>query len=585
MKRIAWMLILWSPLYASAAVPEFAITTTADPSPKPNQIHPYSRYRSLGGQSYAVEDDSLKATVKALGNDQWELQIVAKRDLAGVIFPWQTQRQGLGDLSKEIFYYPTYLGWSRKASAYNEEGIWRGDIYPGGCFAPLVVLADDARALIAAAINWPPKKVIPLQGAERVILRYDQTIPAGSSAVYRALIAQVSGDPARHVLPWQAALDRYREWLDAHQSPPSYPNWMWPGEGYLAIELSNVPRFNIATIEALWNRWKSVFPWIIFWAQQCPYSNVAQSCSFLTQTMDPRFLPALPDFARQVTAAGYHVGYYTIPYVGPHDRSSDWILLDDPRGLQFLKSYFAEGRRQYANSFYVDTLGGRYWGDPQVMLRLFQTGDIPPETLSERVMDIYPLPALVSGSLVSGPVICGAPEKAPEDFNVTTFPRFGRYLLGDRLIYEGQSNNDGIFWGDKPRWLSNPYNCNYPAYCSTQGRCNNGTEREAFLLGAKLDAITPETSSLLPQIFSEHQRVHWWDRRPVYLDTKGLDLSAIPPNSLVDVRRFRDKNGIDLLAVYNGQSLDGLHVGLDGRTVQIPTRILSIVDLGPGQGE
>ena len=187
--------------------------------------------------------------------------------------------------------------------------------------------------------------------------------------------------------------------------------------------------------------------------------------------------------------------------------------------------------------------------------------------------------------------MCGAPGKRPEEWPITIHAAFGRYLMRDRLIYSGSSNSDWSFWGSWKPWRNlDPAvygRCNYEAYCTTTGLCDHGTEREAFLLGTKIETSWASyagggwggVNPFLNRIVALRREVRWWDRRPVYNDTKGLNLAAIPSSAKVEVRRFIDRDGVDLLAIWNGTGTAGLSLVLGGRTVGIPSQELSILDL------
>jgi len=142
----------------------------------------------------------------------------------------------------------------------------------------------------------------------------------------------------------------------------------------------------------------------------------------------------------------------------------------------------------------------------------------------------------------------------------TTFPSFGRYLLDDRILFLGESNGAGRWWG--------------PA-------ADYWTERQAFLLGAKFDVIHPtedgtpegpEDRALVAAI-AARDRSKWWERDPVYLDRRGLQ--DIPPD--VDVRRYRGRQGETLLVVDNWKARSNVQVTVDGHVTALPADRLAIV--------
>jgi hypothetical protein len=105
-------------------------------------------------------------------------------------------------------------------------------------------------------------------------------------------------------------------------------------------------------------------------------------------------------------------------------------------------------------------------------------------------------------------------------------------------------------------------------------------ERQAFLLGAKLDAMRVavsydrphEPNPELARIVALRREAGWWRRRPVYMDRLGV---AGAPDG-VDVRRFRGSAGEDLLVADNPGRRAGVTVRLDGRTVALDAEPLSI---------
>ena len=212
-------------------------------------------------------------------------------------------------------------------------------------------------------------------------------------------------------------------------------------------------------------------------------------------------------------------------------------------------------------------------GDPAVILDLFRRRVIPTDAMTEGVVDIYPMPGLVSGALAGG-YICGAPHKTPQTQNIATFPAFVRYLLNDRLVYWGLSNDDYQLWGQ------GMYSrCNYASYC-VNGLCRNGIERQILLTGARIEMYPPNGNAILDAIVAERQRVNWWPRQPRYLATRRLNLTTIPASSQVEVANFQDKNGASLLAISNPNVVSGLSFTANGVTVAVPTQKVAIIDRG-----
>jgi hypothetical protein len=298
--------------------------------------------------------------------------------------------------------------------------------------------------------------------------------------------------------------------------------------------------------------------------------------------MNGRYQPDLISFVGSVVAGNqYRAGYYSAPYygTGPTDHAR---MLDTQSGLDWLTNWLVTNQNLGANSYYIDTLAREYYGDPATVMALFQSGRIPGEALLEGVVDIYPAAGLVSGALVGDR--CGAPQKTPENSTTTMFPRFGRYLLGDRLMYSGESNTDWRFWGAAKWWQLTTdggmnSTCGYTAYCNANGPCEYWTETQSFLLGTKLDVMHPANDPVLDAINQERRRVNWWSRRPAYLDTKGLDLTRVPQNSRVELRRFQDANGVQLIAISNPGLVAGLTFGFNNMTFSIPAQTVAVMEI------
>jgi len=110
------------------------------------------------------------------------------------------------------------------------------------------------------------------------------------------------------------------------------------------------------------------------------------------------------------------------------------------------------------------------------------------------------------------------------------------------------------------------------------GRVRALAEREAFLLGARIEGVRPAGNPVLARIAELRKEARWWQRRPVYLDTRGLDLSGLPPAARIEVRRFEDRSGRTLFAIYNGSRARGARFRLDGSPVEIPAEEFSVVE-------
>lgn len=588
-----------APASAASAVPEFSVITSS------GTFQAYSSYTAIGGGKYTVSDSTLDAMVTDLGNNFWQLSVTPKTTLTSVRFPWMSNRDPLGsDISDDVYYYPYQLGIGQKASYQNngENDYFGGPLYPGALSAPVVVIADNTNAKIVAATNWPPKAVSPYYGSEKMFLMYDRDpVPAGQTTTYKALIATVTGgNPAAGLVPWQMAMDKYRAWLDSAVGSVSYPSWMWSGEGIFNVQAQWQTAFNPNFSETALNNSflpvKDLYPWVVIWGQMSPSFgdccgvNPANQKYYSTlPSMDNRFNPGLPNWVKSTVANGHHVAFYSAPYYGPYGDGTS-RLLDTPSGQSWFNNYNSANAGYGANSYYFDTFARSYWGDPGTILNQFANGTISKDSLVEGSVDVYPVPSLVSGALTTD-TFCGAPYRNPQNANNssnngrTSFPRFVRYLLGDRLMYGFYSNADWQFWGAGTWASEGQAACGYAnsfktGWCDTNGPCDHGSERLAFLLGTKLDFVNGNNNSVVDALISEHKRVNWWSRKPRYLDSKGLDLTGIPANSKVEASRFIDANGATLIAVTNPKAETGVSVKFNDQTLNVTSDYLHLFDLG-----
>jgi len=530
--------------------------------------------------SWNVEVPEFGATVRRVADAEWELQLAAHQDLAEVWFPWvKAPLDAATDPARAVVYLPALLGVAMRSSEALAIGL--GTLsYPGECFAPLLVVGDERGALIAAATNWPPRRVAPGFGAEGLSLRY-RSMPRATKRTYRALVVRATGDPEVGRPAWTVALDSYRSWLAAEMrsaglAPLRTPDWLATADGWIDVQLQNLNRFDAAALARQWDRFGATLGWMQFWGQMSDYAGARTSAptpiSFRAATtgccldvigMHSRYEPSLVALARRIASTG-RVGFYSRP-------RSPYTRLDAPAGsseLGFLTGWLDQNRTGYgANAFYVDVLGHRDFGEPLAVAQIVRDR-LPPGTVIEYPVDIYPAAFLASGSLSGGSWNGNAArdlDLADPAFRRTTFPRFGRYLLGERPMFLGEANGDHKFWG-----RSHGY----------EG------ERLAFLLGAKLDAIhvaeegaPDKLDRAVELIVRTRKNVGWWGRDPVYLDRR--DVAHLPPG--IDARVFRGSRGERLVAIDNWQQLAGRSFELAGRRIDVPADPLSIlvVDASP----
>ena len=281
-------------------------------------------------------------------------------------------------------------------------------------------------------------------------------------------------------------------------------------------------------------------------------------CCLPSPEMHQRYLPELPRFIQNLRAQGTRAGLYVRPRDSYREQRLDnSALRDGQTDLGFLLEWVRLNREEYGtDAVYIDTFGNYYSGEPLFVAKLFGS-EFSADTVIEGVVDIYPCAYLLSG-MVGGPQ--HRLDRLGTGDKWMPYPRFGRYLLNDRVIFIGESNGDWDHWG-RPHdyWV----------------------ERQAFLLGAKLDVMHPaedparrlgQMNRALERILAEWDRVSWWRRKPVYLDRAGI--RDVPPG--IDVRRFQDKDGETLLVIDNWQRRTDLSFRYLGEPIDIPHTQLTI---------
>lgn len=565
----AWIVVAVALTAAAFAdAPSFAVRDGAGKS------HIYSAGPRAGeGTRYA--DAIVDATVLPSGPDQWELTLTARVDLTEVWFPWPKDAIEPRAASGAALYVAE-VGGARIRAAALKEYDWAGAMYPSGCFAPLLIQSNERSAWLMAATNWPPRQVRPLHSLDRLSLRYEERVEAGSRNSYRALLKRIEGDESAGRPPWLLAVDAYRGWLTErmraeHLLPIAYPQWMRDADGWIYVNLSDIQRFSISELQTKWDRWRGVLPWMQVWGQMSNYCGPRHlaspavgvgeetGCCLNNARIHSRYLPELPEFARSVAREG-RIGFYTRP--GPERPRLDAKAPDGGSGadLKSLLDWIARNRDEYgANAGYIDILGNLYCGDILTVARLIRDR-FPPETVIEYGVDCYPAAMLLSGSLSNGgtgtpeTLAKGAAERLP-------FPRLARALFCDRIVFLGGANGDSTWWGRRAAYRA---------------------ERNAFLLGAKLDAWETEEdrkggglNQAIVEIVAARKRTGWWRREPVYRDV--LDVTDVTAG--VDIRRFTGKDGEELFAVDNWMQRPSPSFRFRGREMRLGNEALMIAVL------
>lgn len=565
--RFAWI----RPLLLALALGGAAWAQSAEPLPAFRIAYADGQERNYTPDSAAADratfgDDRLEAEMVRSAPDQFELRLTARFPIASVLFPWEAEMNELDRSTAAEMLYPYLLGVARR-TADQGEWAWQGVTYPGPLFAPLAIITTGRSARMVAATNWPPRRVHVLHSRGRLLLRYEEPIARGESRSFGAIIARATGDAAAGDPPWHKLADRYREWLlprmaEAGLRFDHQPDWMKPANGFLNIQLENMTYFDPEWVRAVWRRWRGDLPWVIFWGQMSHYAGPAQyarpprapneetGCCLPEPRIHPRYLPGLPRVAAEIVSTGGRVGYYVRPRPPP-------APLTDASHRSFLLDWMAMHQRELsATTHYIDTLCGHDFGPPlEVARQVAEMRDV----LIEFAVDVYPAPGLLSGCL-SGGDVQGGPGRTALEHGQTTFPALGRYLLRERAMVIGESNGDHRFWG---------------------ARNEHWAERQAFLLGCKLDVQSPAEGDpiggaenrAMRRIFDLWRQTDWWSRAPRYVDRRGISEVSLG----VDVRRFTTNTSDHLLVIDNWRRRRGASFVIDGWRVDVPEDPLSIL--------
>lgn len=523
-----------------------------------NSFHQYFQDVSQGPTTWTFDDASVHAVITAVGGGEWALTLDAKAPVKTVMFPWRVNNYSVNGSIADDRVYHAYLGGVVEPENARGAYAWWGLEYPGTSFSPFIVIADSEWAQLVAAVNWPPRNVTPMHAAQQTMISYNQPLGTGESQTYRTLLVELKGDPIAGYAPWQLAVSKYKEWLEAHLALPPPPQWMRDNEGYYATGLQNFTAYSQPYLATQWAQVQDIFGWLQLWGQMSNYSGDPMyaspplmpsepvGCCLPSSTMHTRYLPTLVDFVNAETAAGRHVGYYAREPASNH--------LDVPADAQFTTDWLAKNKNTYgANAFYIDVVGRGPMGDAAAVSDLMKSAAIPDGTLIEGFVDVYRPASLMSGYITGGSWP-GGPGYDPTTCPKCTFINLARLTMGNRLGYYGHANGEHVLHGPL---ASSPY----------------WGERHMFLLGLKADCWAP--NQLYRDIAALRSQVQWWQREPTYLDTMGL--TGVPAG--IEARRFRDKNGVTLITIDNPQGLAGQSLNLKGRPLAIPAATLSILEV------
>lgn len=516
----------------------------------------------------SASDPRFEATLDGGTDGNWRLKVRSLGPrISELWFPYEEAPSAIGETAADdVLFFPHLMGQARRVASLDETK-WDGRSYPGLCFAPLAIIADESGGRMVAATNWPPRKVFVAYARGRIGLRYDDFLAERSEATVSALVMTSEGGPGRPA--WHEPLDRYRTFLnkgmaDAGLYPIAYPGWMREIHGWQNVQLQNYRDEDLPKVLGNWKRYRAIFPWIQMWGQMSnffPSPPEETGCCLQKQVFHNRYQSLLAALKQEVRS-GEHLGFYVRPESPYRPFAGEGPEVS--RSRVFLTDWISKNTSHGANAHYLDVCGAQDFGPPLQVAKMFGH-ELPRECVIEMPIDVYPAAFLVSGCLWGGSSCRTSPGQEPSDLSerldCASFPRFGRYLLNDRMFFLGESNGDHTSWGN------------------SRGH-QYWTERQAFLLGAKFDAMRVADDEKRPEqlnralelILGERMRVGWWKLDPVYLDTAGL--TDVPDG--VEVRRFTGNNGDTLLAVDNWSRRPG-RFRFKGVELVLPTEQVRVV--------
>ena len=232
---------------------------------------------------------------------------------------------------------------------------------------------------------------------------------AGEAVQLSIILDSLESNTSTAVSAWQGAILRYRGWLARHiaadpriRQPAGLiqPTAQVEAEGMLAIQLQNMPVFNLTQLNETWQQTKCVFPRLQMWGQMSncychngtvPHSPPTQpgeqtGCCLLNRSFHPRYTGLSQWVQEQVAAnANGQLGYYSRPVTPTLDN------------LPWIKSWMAALSRNGGNAQYVDGWGRNFQGQPRRMLKLVREGLFPPDIITEGWTDIWGFAGLLSG--------------------------------------------------------------------------------------------------------------------------------------------------------------------------------------------
>ena len=598
----------------SGVFPGLGVTIEADGSEHSWSLTDFNASSSSAGP-WTLATPVLSATVVLQSRGTWSLTLLPACNLSRISFPLLPNGDSAPSRSNasETFFLLPILGGVFVRDDADCEWCVADDLitYPAKFHAPYMLHCTFQSCLMLASITWPPHQlVLSSRGARPqatapLSIQFVDGYSARETIQVSVILDSLESDSRTMLCAWQRAVLRYRDWLQPHIAADPrinqlsgliQPKAQVEAEGMLAVELQNIPTFNLTQLNETWQRTKWLFPRMQMWGQMsncyCSNGKIPHSpptlpgeetgCCLLNQSMHQRYLKAgLPQWVRaqiDIDPTAYQLGYYSRPVTPALDNLA-WIRT-------WISSLAREGG---GNAQYVDGWGRNFQGQPRKVLKLVWDGLLPVDSITEGWTDIWRYAGLLSGynrglEFANGGVYADgdstnastmiASMRPFEQHRNGSFINMVRLLMGEEIGYFGYEDGEYLTWGAKNRHYS---------------------ERLAFLLGAKFEAATVEDEGhlnpVLVRVQKLRQAVGWWQKGMVYRDTIGVHN---PTPHLIDVRRFdassrsstrlqsasrRDNtsNASTMLVVDNWRMFSGLSVWLDGRRFDISSEQLSII--------
>lgn len=500
---------------------------------------------------YRFANADATVEIRPLARGVWRMSLSNTRALSKVSWPFEHPGTGLGgNLADDRVYFPLVGGVVEREGLRVPYG-WHGYRYPGESFAPIMITADPTRATILASFDAQRRSVYPMHGRAQSLLMHCPipasgdgcaTIAPGSTTSYTVLYGTVADAKTPS---WFVAASHYACWHNLSSPAPVFPPEMWAEDAALTVgaqDLSDEPTApGQADVSFVYD--VRLAPYhaalgigrVLFWGLMSPYHG---GCCTDAIRIDERYDLELAETVARIKALGKKVGFYT----GVHDV----LGMGTSAGATWLRDWWLFDEAHGADTSFVDQLGRGSWGaEVATHLPRFSDGTIPPDAIIEGYVDAFPRAAMLSGALRMEVRTCTGGPCDPGCDTQCAFLPLSRTIMGNHIGYIGASNGDHVYMGPSASYH---------------------LERQAFLLGLKLDVSNPDVSaSVLARIRELRELVGWWKYRPRYFDRSRL--SSVPAG--IDARLHVGSDGRCYVTVDNIPRLAGATLRVNGNSFAI----------------